>query len=314
MEFTEYSSKSTSVPEWASYLISFGYRWMQSPCESRRIALISLPGDSAGAGLVALGVVRKCLELELADDASVHYARLKLLAAHNPDNLTLRHATEDGVFCFDTVDATGMPWVSMQRKPLERRNVIPLRASNWRIYDEPFIAVGTGARIPFGEIYRNLINNAGEIIEENLMRSFSQVCLAVRAAGKTVTRDTFSSVSLRLVNRPVDLASLLTVSDWSGSSVSRLNAYTTGSKKFDRVVGETKLVIADGHESFLRILDERAFKHSDVIGVYDRVQDRSKLEEIGLKLESLRGWYDDWDADDISRPPNGIHVKSFIKR
>jgi hypothetical protein len=314
MEFYEDSIGPLAVPDWVSYLISVGYAWLDYPSSSRRIALISLPGDSAAAGLVALGALLKCLELEVADDESAHYERIKSLANKNPDGLTLRHATEDGVFCFDSIDANGTPWVYKQRKPSERRNIVSARVSNWRIYDEPFVAVGIGGQNPFGEIYRNLLTDGAEIIEYNLNRSYSLVCLGVRAAGKSVTRDIFRSVQFSTANRPVDLATLLTVTEWSTSIVSRMNVYNSRTQKFDRQTGATRLVIADGHEAFLRILDEPTFKCSDVIGVYDRVQERSKLEEIGAKMESLRDWYYDWDASHLSNPPHSINVKTFVKR
>lgn len=314
MEFYEDSIGPLAIPDWASYLISVGYGWLDYSCSSRRIALVSLPGDSAAAGLVALGALLKCLRLEVADDTSAHYERIKSLANNNPDGLTLRHATEDGVFCLDTVDANGTPWVFKQRKPSERRNIVAARVSSWRIYDEPYVSVGDGGRIPFGDIYRSLLADDTGIIEDNLRRSYSLVCLGVRAAGKSVTSDQFRSVKFSAGNRPVDLAQLLTVTEWSTSMISRLNVYNPRTQKLDRQTGGTRLVIADGHEAFLRILDEPTFKRSDVIGVYDRVQERSKLEDIGVKIESLRDWYDDWDASYLSNPPHGMHARAFVKR
>lgn len=83
MEFSEAQTQWRSIPDWASCLIEFGYAWMGQPRDSRMIAVISMPSDSAAAGLVALGAMRRCLELENANDTNSHYEKLLELAKND---------------------------------------------------------------------------------------------------------------------------------------------------------------------------------------------------------------------------------------
>ena len=118
MEFSEAGSEWRGVPEWAFFLIEFGFAWLAEPHPSRRIALVSMPCDSAAAGLIALGAMRRCLEFDDANDAGSHYQRLQELAHRHPKSLVLHHATEKGRFEFCRLDPAGYLWVQkLESKP-----------------------------------------------------------------------------------------------------------------------------------------------------------------------------------------------------
>jgi hypothetical protein len=77
-------------------------------------------------------------------------------------------------------------------------------------------------------------------------------------------------------------------------------------------------VVADGHDSFLRVLDNRDFQSSSIIGVFHRAIEREKSEEIGNKLQSLRQWYDnDTETQEKVRAysaPRGVTMKFLRQR
>jgi hypothetical protein len=60
--FSEYGHKWQALPDWVEFLIHFGYRWHRNNLQQRRIALISMPCDSAAAGLISLGALIRDLE------------------------------------------------------------------------------------------------------------------------------------------------------------------------------------------------------------------------------------------------------------
>lgn len=76
MQFSEYNSEWKPVPPWVEFLIKFGYEWRREPKGSRRIALISMPCDSAAAGLIALGAMVRDLADSNANDVAGHYDKL----------------------------------------------------------------------------------------------------------------------------------------------------------------------------------------------------------------------------------------------
>jgi hypothetical protein len=78
----------------------------------------------------------------------------------------------------------------------------------------------------------------------------------------------------------------------------------------DRTSSATKLVVADGHESFLKALSRVEFQRSDVVGVIHRTVERDALEEVGGKLHHLQQWYGE-DSEmmrDIGGQPNAIRL------
>ena len=79
---------------------------------------------------------------------------------------------------------------------------------------------------------------------------------------------------------------------------------------FNSRTSEAALVVADGDASFLKVLAQREFQLSDVIGVVHRTTDRDNLEVVGNRMVDLRQWYteDVETSAQIGTTPRGIGI------
>lgn len=316
MEFSEAHNPWRTIPDWASFLIEFGFAWLAQPRDSRRIALISMPSDSAAAGLVTLGAMRRCLELDDANDTSSHYEKLLALAKARPDGVTLRHNKRNGVFAFDGLDHEGVPWVrQLKSKSGFRINIPRSSALNWRIDGEPPVVLVPGQQVPNAQLYSHLVTRGGEIRSSNLSESSSQVCLAGRGTGEVPTKGSMEAIRFREDGAEADLSQLLTVQSWMPGTISRVMFYNSRTEAFDRQSGKPQVVIADGDTSFLKVIDGTDFQESDVVGVVHRTMERDRLEAVGTKVENLRQWYNQDGAvlDGLPERPRGIGI-SVLRR
>jgi len=325
MEFSEAENPEAenhwrAIPEWASFLIEFGYAWLGQPRDSRRIAVISMPSDSAAAGLVTLGAMRRCLELDDANDTSSHYEKLLALARERPDGVTLRHNKRPGMFAFDGFDRDGL-WVKqLKSKSGFRTNISkssaadPSSALNWRIDGEPPVVLVFGQQVPHAQLYTHLVTRGGEIRSSNLSESYSQVCLAGRGTGEVPTREGMEAIRFREDGVEADLSQLLTVQSWMPGTISRVMFYNSRTEAFDRQSGRPQVVISDGDTSFLKVMDGAVFQESDVVGVVHRTMERDRLEAVGTKLENLRQWYDHSVPEGLPQTPRGIGICVLKRR
>src|SRR5690242_18195480 len=74
--FSEANQDWRPIPSWVRLLINLGYKWPYRAAGTRRIALISMPGDSAGAPLIALGALIRDLGNPEANDLGAHFDSL----------------------------------------------------------------------------------------------------------------------------------------------------------------------------------------------------------------------------------------------
>lgn len=316
MEFSEASSEWRSVPDWASFLIEFGFAWLAKPRAARGIAIVSMPSDSAAAGLIALGAMRRCLELDDANDVGSHYQRLLELAHKRPKNVSLRHAAMSGCFVFDGFDSNSNPVVrQMKSRSSLRINIPRSKALNWRIDGEAPVAVLNGEQVPNSQFYAHIVKRGGDIKPSNLSESHSQICLAGRGVGEAPTRGCMADIRFRDDGCEANLSQLLVVQSWMPGTISRVMFYNSRTEEFDRQGCKPQVVIADGDTSFLRVVDGKDFEHSDVVGVIHRTMERDRLEAVGTKLENLRQWYDSDESvlDGLPERPRGIGI-SVLKR
>ena len=315
MKFSEANDPWRSVPEWASFLIEFGFAWLAPTLASRRIAVISMPSDSAAAGLIALGAMRKCLEVDDANDMNVHYEKLLNLARKRPSGVTVRNTKMSGVFVFDGVGNDGNPWVKKLSSRSLRAPILRSTAINWRIHGEAPVAILNGDQVPNSQFYAHLVKRGGDIRPSNLSESHSQICLAGRGVGEAPTRDCMADIRFGDESCEANLSQLLTVQNWMPGTISRVMFYNARTQAFDRHAGNPQVVIADGDTSFLRVVDGKDFEHSDVVGVIHRTMERDRLEAVGTKLENLRQWYDpdEYVFDGMPVRPRGIGL-SVLKR
>lgn len=308
MDFSEAGNRWRPIPDWVRFLVGFGYHWMARRALARRLSLISMPADSAAAGLITLGLMRYCMELNDANDARDHFHRLVAIARTRPHDLTLHHVRLPRKrFHFDAFDSDGTLWVRQATYP-QRRTIVPCTALDWRLDGEAPVALLAGTPLPNKLLYEQLVAECRPIIPANLATSHSTVCLAGRAEGERPTAESMRALRFREQHCEADLSQLLTIQGWLPGTVSRVRFYNTRTRTFDRGSGAPQVVVADGAASFLNLFTSAEFEDCDVIGVMHRTMDRGPLEAVGDKLSSLRQWYrpDDSLLGDLSDIPRGV--------
>src|SRR5688572_29514720 len=137
MRFADSGGSWRPVPAWAAFLIRLGFEVARLGGDKRRLVLVSMPCDSPGAALVALGALRWRLSQPNADDMHSHLERIQQLARKGATDVVLRHDAHKGRFVFDKVDADGRVWVrqngckASSNKPSLRMAILPDRATSW---------------------------------------------------------------------------------------------------------------------------------------------------------------------------------------
>jgi hypothetical protein len=315
MQFSEANGSWQDIPQWANFLMTFGYWWPQRGSVNRRIALISMPCDSAAAGLVALGAMRKFLEDPDANDISLHLQRIR-----NEPNRELLHRNHGRMkFRFDG-DFNGLPVIIQISQPRNDRRPnntrITFHPKDVRFQDEPFVEVINGNELSYGTIYRGLVNQGGDILETNLLKTYSGVCLAGRIMGENKTHDIMSGIQFSSGALSVGLDQLLSVHDWSREKISRVSFFNSRTKKRDRETAPPSLVVADGDRAFLTVIDHNLFSQSNIIAIIDRTVERDRLEPISQTMPSKSQWYvrEETFPEDLPPAPKGISVAIWKKR
>lgn len=336
MEFSEYQRAWSTVPHWVRFLIDFGYGWPWDEERPRRIALVSMPCDSAGAGLVALGAMVRGMANPNANDLDGHFGALKRYArqylescrtcemrcrpqlrgcGYNSEaNGRVRYKGGHVYTLSERSDLTkGDVWLFRQGVD---RWLNPRFSIDWQIDGEPLPqSINDMGGLP-PQVF-SVIVEAAQIIPDNLRRSYSGICFAGRAAGKSATRDTCASIRFRVGANEYSLPELLTVRGWHQEhKVSRLIFFNARTQEIDRVTYAPTLVVADGDASFLRLLDRSEFQRCDVIGIVQRTVERDSLESVGNRMLGLRQWYDEDDEqmEQLATIPQGISIAILRRR
>lgn len=307
MEFSEANQAWRGIPSWAVFFIELGFGWLGKSPLPRRIAIVSMPSDSAAAGLISLGAMRRCLELDDANDLDNHFRRILSMGQRKASGIRLRHS-KYGIHIIDEVRADGTLLVKNTRRPASKISISRSTSREWQFDGEAPVAIRHGQQLPNSEIYLHLVQNGGAIQPSNLSASDSGVCLAGSVTGGANTRNRLADIRLRHDGCEADLSELLTVQDWMPGTVSRIMFFNSRTEEFDRTTRQPQLVIADGDACFLRLLDKPEFEHSDVIGVIHRTMERERLEAVGTRLASLRQWY---DPDEAPPTPRGISITTL---
>lgn len=310
VQFSEQSQPWQPIPRWVQFSVKLGFELAAKQVENRRICFVSMPCDSAGAGLVALGAIRKRLELKDANDLGLHFQRIRKLGSSRLRPTLLRHKFHRGRFVFDSL-GTNLVW--LKQVPSEsnsRMAVFPHSAEDWHFDGEAPVRLFAGARLPFEHTYENLLPGVNHIFGPNLAVADSGVCLAGRVAGANSSAAACSNIRFEMAGESSTLAQLLTVQGWSNGTTSRASFFNTRTETLDRETGRPRTVIADGAASFLRIAERAEFSESDVIVIVDRTSDRDILDEVGIKIANLRQWYapDEDFASSLAVRPRGIDM------
>jgi len=327
LKFSESNMHWQHIPAWADFLISFGYFIISHPTDSRIIAVVSMPVDSAGAGLITLGAIRRRMELESSNDLSTHFQRI-LVNAQEHKKTVLRKANLPGRYLIDEVDDRGILWVKRIQKTKQKGNreidissderisINARTAASWQFSGEAPVSILHGNELGNQEFYSHLLERGGNINQKNFVETDSAICLAGRMMGENATRNTMRSIEFKIEDMVVGLDQLLTVQNWMSGTVSRITFFNPRNNSFDRATGPTKLVVADGDSSFLEILSRQEFASSHVVAVIHRTVERDRLEKVGARLEDLHQWYDpvNWQSDEIPEKPKAINISLLKKR
>jgi hypothetical protein len=312
--FSEEGADWHLIPPWVRYLVSFGHLWKQFESTTRRIALISMPCPSPGAGLVALGAMINELGKEKATNTLVHEGLIFDYASEYLENCKKCTLGD----CNPAIQGCGLKTrnYGMIRSALRKNHIYQI-APESNLSDGSLVLSDRSSRPVTREIskkhlvnlyhdggipavasgkepglresgYRGLVEGA-RILPGNLRRSYSGLVLAGRAAGERETRRAYASTYFSDCEETYTVAKLLSIKGWSDAKISRMAYHNIRNDSLDHQGGKAELVVADGDASFLKALD--SFRKSDVIGVIDRTSDRDRLEAMGLKLAALREWY-----------------------
>ena len=313
MLFSEGDQPWRPVPLWADFLLKCGFWWCDQTVSARRIGLISMPCDSAGASLVALGALRRRLSNAEATELGSHFQRIHRLSAQGAPNILLRNAKYRGRFVLGR-RTSEIVWANKESLAVgeadhsgpPRLAILASNANEWSFDGEPPVQLVEGAETSYGAIYDALLPSAEPIQPANLRCSDSGLCIAGRVAGEGPSRAIAANIRVQQDECIVGLDQLLTIHAWSPNTISRTAFFNSRLGQFDRRVAAPRLVVADGEAAFLRVLDAQEFKHSDVLGVVQRTIERDRLEAIGVKMSGQRQWYtEDVSMDHLlrSKPP-----------
>jgi hypothetical protein len=290
ISFSEAGDDWRALPSWVRWFLNLGYLWDRS-AGKRRICLVSTPCDSPGAALIALGLMRRRLEVPDAGDLAAHLGHLRGLYSTAKTRIVLRRVNNRKRFCFAPADPDGTLWAHIMTDPTARYKIVEEFAHDWHLDGEPPIEVNRGAPMINNFVLQKLFENSNAVRNENLSRTDSSTCLAGRSSGESRTAEVLSTVRFRCEDEVVALGSLLTVHGWHEGRVSRVTYYNPRTRQLDRVSRLPLVVSADGAAALSRVHAEDQFSSSDLIGVIPRTTDQDQLEEVAQQLGSLSQWY-----------------------
>ena len=341
MEFSETTGHWQPIPPWVRFLIDFGFGWPRKNPRPRRIAIVSMPCDSAAAGLIMLGALIRDLAIPDANDVDGHYEKLLMYARQYLESCADCEVPCDPQSrqCGYSNRATGQ----LRSPPLRNKileisdqsdlrsriiRLLPSRGHNQNFLairyaeqakdyhvegDPPVIQIQSNGKL-LRDVYEQLVEGA-ELLEQNLVQSYSGLCIAGRAAGEVASREVCSRIKFSNGVGEFSLDGLLTVHEWSDCSVSRVAYFNSRTGRMDRNAAVPHMVVADGDASFLKAADCPEFQQSDLVGVIQRTVERDSLEAVGAKITAWRQWYDFDEETLYGLPPvpRGISI-SVLKR
>ena len=276
------------LPPWVAYLLDLGFSWLDDEPRKRRICLVSMPCESPAAGLIALGAVRRRLAVPGADDCAEHFRRIERLAAQPDPRLLLKRVGKHGRYVIDGRYDGRLIWVRKTDCPLKTREAVTLNDSvRWYFEGETPLQVHSGGALAHLKIYQELAPRVSTVILANLQHSDSAICLATSTLGEHSTRNRLRQLWFRAEEDQATADCLLAIAGWSDSRVSRATCLNVRTGRLDRGEGRIRLVVADGPQAFVKVLDDSRFAASDVIGVMHRCVERDVLVMIADKQAEL---------------------------
>ena len=340
IRFSEASQNWRPIPDWVRFLFSFGYNWPRNHPRPRRIALVSMPCDSAAAGLISLGAMVRDLGDPRANDVDGHYDRLlhyaeQFLKFCKPCDVQchpevkrcgyLKQATgklrspllRGTVEISDRTDFETRQLKWIQRTGLSKHCIVsrkPEHTKDYYIDGEPPCQWNS----LLGELpdwqYEALFEGA-TVLPENRLRTYSGLCFAGRITGKSASKEVCDRIHFTDGSFTYSLRQLLAIQDWSESKTSRMAYFNARTQKLDRHVVTPTLIVADGDLAFLRACDHPDFRRCDVIGVIHRTMEYDRLEAVGIKMQPTLWLAADTDLlCELPSNPRGISIAVLKER
>ncbi|QKS31304.1 MAG: hypothetical protein HT579_21655 [Candidatus Accumulibacter similis] len=306
LEYAEGETAWRTIPNWVRFMICLGAVWSAGPKDRRRIALVTTPCDSSAAGLICLGAMCRRLSLADANDQAAHFTRIESLVTERNQTVVLRRlGGRRARFVADGEQEPGMVWVrQLDSRHSTRQTITPHTAGNWTVDGEPPVGIQDGLALPKAPLYGGISGLMSlEVLKRNLSLSDSAVCLGGRSLGQAAAREMFAGTRFRVRGAESDLATLLSVHQWSPGSVSRVSYFNSRTRELDRQTRKPELVVTEGDAAFLRALEQEEFRNSDILAVVPRTLDRDALEAVGSKLASLSQWY---QREEFPKVPAGM--------
>jgi hypothetical protein len=314
LKFFERGHACDAIPSWVSYFIALGYRWpLCAP--SRSLVFVSTPCESAAAGLITLGALIQRLHDPEGDELGTHKARLRSLAVGGQDKV-LRHRTLAGSFRFGRVDVNGV-WLKRE-KDSSFHLVTDANLTDWSFEGEPHVQALAGRGLQHGQLYRALSPDGLGPLSHNLCTTDSAIVLAGHVRGKAATRERLDEIAFQSGYGPVGVAELLSIHEWSSTSVSRVRYFNPRAQEdpFDRRGGPPLLVVADGPGAWNIVNGTDECLESDVIAVIPKTLDGDRLRDLGEKIRALLPWYEANAAPltALPSPPGGVDLGILRRR
>lgn len=337
LKFSEAGEHWRTVPHWVDWIIDMGYLWPTETSRPRRIALISMPCDSAGAGLLTLGAMIRglCLqdasELQLHVDSLLKHAKQYLQHCRNCDlqvcqpELKQCGCAERAEGRVKLVGVNHVYTISEASNPTDgkiacsRGSVTIFRSGDFistlHLHGSLPLQLNDSLEPLPPAPYRLAIQGTS-ILTQNLKKSYSGLCLAGRSNGESATHEFMKSIRFRDNVSEYGLDELLSIQGWSPLKVSRVTYFNTRTQESDRLSAPPRLLVADGEAAFLTAINMSKFRESDIVGVINRVIDRDRLEGVGNKIHELHQWYqiDEDMMGMIPSSPMGISVVIMTRR
>lgn len=300
-------------PQWASWFVDFGYTF---PLEDSKktLTIISTPTDSAGAGLIALGLIRRRLEAVWGEDAAGYYERILRLATRER-GATLKSIATGAIYQPIGTDKWGLRALCVKGRQKEEgqiKYVMPNNVADWQIGEEPPVLVHSSRRMELSPVMEALFPQAQPIIESNLARSDASVCLVTHSNGRSITERRLSDFRLRTASKETSLSDLI-LPDRRLNQVARLSLLNPRTREFYWRARKPDVAVCDGGRSFMNVVKSRALGPSRIIAVASRVCSVDEMEDLAECWRSNEQWFEEAELP-TKAPPPGVDVLHLEER
>lgn len=342
MQYFEGNVLYEAVPGWVAAALRLGYRWRQNGGQGRRIGLLSMPCESEAAGIITLGALRSDLERTTANHLDTYFDCLLqsclervAVRAHpvgypEDHSWDVRNVVDDTNWRFDFYDSEqdAIALVNAAYRPVIKRNGRSIPNPNgacssyimrdnvicWQLGGSPLPQLPTDGKALDSSAYSNLPGCCGQILEENLLRSYDGLVLV----GQGAARDSayvrkFYTAGFVSADRQLPLGDLLTLHHGERNYIQRLR-FLNERAHHGAGVQAARLVVADGISALL--CAEKLFPASDIIGVCSRDASVEAVLQLKVWLNDTVRYYTDAETSHYlsGEMPAGMLLRVLQRR